>query len=109
MVVHAFGDNGANVYQFLHEELRHLGIETRLKAVVFENGPSESFLISRRARDGGQEQLISNSGRLDWFLPKEIRKLSRDGGQEQLISNDGRFKPVFAQRDRKQRRSLKDD
>ncbi len=59
MVVHAFGDNGANVYQFLHEELRHLGIETRLKAVVFENGPSESFLISRGARDGGQEQLIS--------------------------------------------------
>jgi hypothetical protein len=73
VVVHAFGDNGANVYQFLHEELRHLGIETRLKAVVFENGPSESFLISRRARDGGQEQLISIGGR---------------------------FKPVFAQRDK---------
>ncbi len=73
MVVHAFGDNGANVYQFLHEELRHLGIETRLKAVVFENGPSESFLISRCARDGGQEQLISNGGR---------------------------FKPVFAERDK---------
>ncbi len=73
MVVHAFGDNGANVYQFLHEELRSLGIETRLKAVVFENGPSESFLISRCARDDGQEQ---------------------------LISNDVRFRPVFAERDK---------
>ncbi len=73
MVVHAFGDNGANVYQFLHEELRHLGIETRLKAVVFENGPSESFLKSRCAREGGQEQ---------------------------LISNDGRFRLVFAERDK---------
>jgi hypothetical protein len=80
VVVHAFGDNGANVYQFLHEELRCLGIETRLKAVVFENGPSESFLLSRCARDGGQEQ---------------------------MISNDGRFKPVFAERDRKQSRKPK--
>ena len=41
VVVHAFGDNGANVYQFLHEELRGLGLEKSLKAVVFEGGPSK--------------------------------------------------------------------
>ncbi len=74
MVVHAFGDNGANVYQFLHEELRHLGIETRLKAVVFENGPSESFLISRCARDGGQEQLSDSVATLAPFGPVEGKK-----------------------------------
>jgi hypothetical protein len=41
VVVHSFGDNGANVYQFLYEEMACLGMEKALKAVVFHNGPSK--------------------------------------------------------------------
>jgi hypothetical protein len=40
-VVHAFGDNGANFYQFVREELGHVGLDRALKAVVFDSGPSK--------------------------------------------------------------------
>jgi hypothetical protein len=41
VVVHAFGDNGANFYQFVREELGHVGLDRALKAVVFDSGPSK--------------------------------------------------------------------
>ena len=55
VLVHAFGDNGASVYQFLHEEMRCLGLATALKAVVFHGGPSEYYTVIPVAlREGGK-------------------------------------------------------
>ena len=55
VVVHAFGDNGASVYQFLQEEMRCLGLATALKAVVFHGGPSEYYTVIPVAlRKGGK-------------------------------------------------------
>ena len=54
-MVHAFGDNGASVYQFLQEEMRCLGLATALKAVVFHGGPSEYYTVIPVAlREGGK-------------------------------------------------------
>ena len=37
--VHAFGNNGAGMYQYLKEELINVGAGDRLGGVVFDSGP----------------------------------------------------------------------
>ena len=37
--VHAFGNNGAGMYQYLKEELLSVGAGGRLNGVVFDSGP----------------------------------------------------------------------
>lgn len=40
--VHAFGNNGAGMYQYLKEELINVGAGDRLGGVVFDSGPAET-------------------------------------------------------------------
>ena len=44
--VHAFGNNGAGMYQYLKDELCSVGASQRLQGVIFDSGPCEFLYAS---------------------------------------------------------------